>query len=186
MDNTNLEQLLGEKGRELVPEDLASNFDKECADIVLEMSARIERVMRACPHQAIDLEREAEESIKKWVKEKFDVFAYGRYKKLMEEQGREPYAFKQFRCHADVGSGKTALYYFRVLEKKGFKVGQNVVYDKKGAAPVYKIHAIMRNCMICLFDEENGQCVNGVSPLGGKLLEEGETTDEEGRGHGGA
>lgn len=106
---------------------LESVFRQEREIVAVNTRRRID-LKSKIPGQKIDVTEEVRFSIRQWEKEKLQGFAYGRYKKIMEEEGKNSYSLKRFLQPSMGGEGPSAYDRFRCMEEKGFKIGERVIY----------------------------------------------------------
>lgn len=117
---------------------LESVFRQEREIVAANTRKRID-LKSKIPGQKIDVTEEVRFSIQQWEKEKLTAFAYGRYKKYMEEQGKNPYPLGRFRQSSMGGEGASAYDRFRFMEEKGIKIGERVIYTPPNPLPAQEV-----------------------------------------------
>ena len=131
MSNTEIDSQLDtairERAAEIVPESLQPTFEKEVEELIQTARKQIQLKRKLVPDQVIDAENQAIITLQNWSKEKLALFAYSRYKELMEQQGLKFYAFREFRNLNHLpGKAASPQQRFRYLEKNGLTVGSKV------------------------------------------------------------
>lgn len=159
-----LEDVLEERAREMVPESLKDSFEHDFIGLISTTRQQIELKRKHDPNFIESIEREAETALRSWIKETLSVFMYGRYTKLMEELGKTPYSSKKFKLHS-----RGTLDRFKRIESEGIKIGSKVK-DESHKDNIFIVKGITTDCYLNLASED-GNFLNGArSPFFVELI----------------